>query len=294
MKIAVGIPFRASKYDAALRLCLRSLERYSTVRFDTFLLIDGSSPLERKEFDLERIRRIRPDMEIREYKAPLRGGHKQAVIDWICGHGNGYDRAFILHSDVFLYRPGLMEMMLRRLDESDGVSCHWSVPLMTAASRNRVLYAERRKALVAPRISTWLFCLDCRRLSALKKRYPLLVGYFAGHQIYRLDDRKNPLVGWIRAQPEFDAIADGHHLVMCDIGTFFRYVVDMTGQKVFVMGKAGHPELATAEYIRQPEGFVHFEQFSSHRFHSNETEVELFLRRERMILDILHSEYGDE
>lgn len=290
MKIAIGIPHLVSAHDSALRLCLLSLERYAGFEYDVFLLLDEHEPEMAREFDLERILRRHPRIRTKRYKSRDNGHCKQAIVNWVMEHEE-YDAAFFLHTDVFLYRDGLLPAMLRTVTEGGNLACFWTVPLCEVHRHFAREELMRQTVLVAPRFSTWLFCLDCARYRELAKRFSFTQGLFRGHQARSLKEHRHPLVKWLRSQPEFPIIGEGYEYIFCDIGTYFRYVTEKLGIPCHSMGITKHPDFSSMELERHPDGYVHIEQFTPVRFRQEYT-PELFAKRERMVLDVLAEEYG--
>lgn len=291
MRVAIGIPFLATAHDAALRLCLLSLERYAGLEYDLFLQIDVRNPVLAAKFDLERLVRRHPRMCVRRYKSRAMSSWKQDLVDWVTTQ-DGYDAVFILHADVFLHRGGLLPEMLGSMVDGGCMASFWTVPLLEAGLPFAAEAAKRRPRLVAPRIGTWLFCLDCAAYRKLAKRFAFSAGLFRGHDIFDLGMTEHPFVAWVRGQPEFAAVEGKYKSVFCDNGTYFRYVTDKLRLPCHSMGTDGHPVFATRDLVYRPEGFVHIEQFTPIRFRTTYPEG-MFAERERLVLRVLEDDYGE-
>lgn len=290
-KVAIGIPVLASPRDVHLRLCLASLRRYAGIAYDLFLQVDARNEAEASGFNPEWIRRAHPGVVVREVKGDGIKTHKQMLVDWLCSL-EGYAAAFVLHADLFLLRAGVLGNMLECMLACGGVGSWWSVPLLVSGRVFAVRERAREEFLFAPRISTWLFCLDCGQYRGLRRRFSFMPGLFCGNVSYALDNMKNPLVRWVRGQPDFERYGDRFRKVFCDNGVFFRYAVEKLGIRHHSLGLADHPGFSSMELEYRPEGYVHAGQFTPDTF-LNFYPEELYREREEMLRAILRREYGD-
>ena len=148
MKIAVGIPFMASIHTSALRLCLLSLYKYADFDFDVYLLVDCTNKQLAISFDENRLLSEFPKIHIRHHSRLKAGDYKQALIDWVVMSAD-CNYAIIMHSDVFLYKNGLMRLLIEPLiDDNDAVASFWLTPLVLYNSTFHANEAQKKTCLL--------------------------------------------------------------------------------------------------------------------------------------------------
>lgn len=285
-KVAIGIPFRASNKIDSLILCLASLKKYVSFKFDLFLLVDYTNDEIEQNFSIKNILEINNEIRIKYYKNNRGGLYKQCLIDWISN--KNYDYFFIMHADIFLYKENVLEKMLSDLKNTDNMLVSWKTDLLEYKSTYHI--NEEKCMLIAPRICTWLFCVNNNiykdYISNKNLDYPL----FVGHYLFDLNE-DNKYINWIKKQPNFDLIKGEHKNCFFDIGSFFRYLVDNSDAKMLSYGLEQNPSFASMDLCYRDFGFVHIEQYDPTRFNNKFYKEDLLEERTKIIKAILKEEF---
>lgn len=288
-KIAIGIPFRASDKIDALILCLASLKKYVKFDYDLFLLVDYTNENIEQNFSIKSILEINNEIRFKYYKNTRGGLYKQALIDWISDEN--YDYFFIMHADIFLYKENVLEKMLSDIRKTDNMLVSWKTNLLEYNSTYHIKEESKKSMMIAPRICTWLFCVNNNIYKKYIKENKLEYPLFVGHYWFDMNDT-NKYTEWIRTQDNYNSMKDKYTKCFFDIGTFFRFLVDNLEIKMLSYGLEQNPSFSSMDLCYREFGFVHIEQYDPTRFNNEFYKIDLLEDRTKIIKNILKKEFN--
>lgn len=290
-KIAVGIPFFASEHIEPLALCLKSLQKYTTLEYDLFILLNCSDPSQYRGFCFPEILKIADEVHVKCYCGDD-NAYKQTVIDWITDFGGGYEYMFILHSDVFLYRPGVMEHMLEALDGTDHLISYWDVPTQLFQSTFHASEDRKMEFVVGPRVSTWFMCICVEKYREFRNRCPLGHCLFLGFARNTGDQLMQCIWDWFYENcPEDWRGYMSQEKAIIDHGGIVRYYLAVGEVSGAVLGTDKNPSFDSMNLYYNPNGYVHIEQTDPNRYNDTLYTRELLRVRMKEIRELLKAEY---
>lgn len=288
-KVAIGIPFRASNKIDSLILCLASLKKYVKFEYDLFLLVDYTNDNIEQNFSIKNILELNNEIRIKYYKTTRGGLYKQALIDWISDEN--YDYFFIMHADIFLYKENVLEKMISDLRNTDSMIVSWKTDLLEYKSTYHIKEETKKCMMIAPRICTWLFCVNNKIYKNYIKENKLEYPLFAGHYWFNLNE-DNEYINWIKEQTNYDLIKKNYTKCFFDIGTFFRFLVENSDIKMISYGLEQNPSFSKMDLCYREFGFVHIEQYDPTRFNDEFYKCDLLEERSKIIKELLKKEYN--
>ena len=293
-KLAVGIPFFASKNIAPLLLCLKSLDRYSSLEYDLFILLNCSDPSQYQGFCFPEVLRIANEVHVKYYSGDD-NAYKQTLIDWIADSHFEYDYMFILHSDIFLYKNGVMERMLDALVGTDNLISYWDVPAQLFQSTYHLSESSKLTFMVAPRVRSWLMCICVEKYRKFRDNCPLAKCLFLGFAKNTGDPQMQGVWEWFYKQcskKERRYLEQGNAII--DHGGVLRYYLSIGKISGVVLGKDSNPNFDSMSLYYNPYGYVHIGQTDPNRYNDSFYSKKLLQVRMNEIKKLLNENYNIE
>lgn len=296
MSIAVGIPFFASRHIEPLILCVESIKKYSNLDINFFLLLNCSDPSQYKDFCFPDVLKHVGEIHIKHYCGDD-NMYKQVLIDWITDCKLPYEYMFIFHSDVFLYRYGVLEKMLDALKRTDSMISCWDVPAQLYKSTFHISEEERQEFLVGPRVSSWLMCIEVGKYREFRNGCnlgkQLFLGYKIDNQEFSNQDEFHEICEWFCEQTP-NCLR--HYLqkkqAIIDHGGILRYYISKGTVCAAFLGKDINPSLSSMDMFYNPYGYVHIGQTDPNRYNDKLYSAKLLEVRMNKVVDLLKNEYN--
>lgn len=294
MKIAVGIPFKASYNISAFTLCLKSMKRYCKLNYDLFILLDCSDG---DDFPYAYILKLAESMNVKYYIRPKLGELKQAITDWVTQEVGGYDYVYFMHSDVFFFKENVLENLLEPLLNHEYIASYWETPLTVYKSTFHINRGAKKEFMVAPRCSSWCMCVDLKVYEDFISKNEVDYKLFSGHHYFLFNDSGlQKYHDWIKGQPNYeeengDNRYEGYFI---DPTTFMKYYIDAGKLKGYSFGFEPNPSFNNMDFYYRESGFVHIEQFTDDRFNDQFYSKNLFELRDQKVIEVLETQYGKD
>lgn len=289
-RIALGMPFFASEHIEPLVLCLKSLQRHTSLEFDLFILLNCSDPQQYQHFCFPKILQIADEVHVKYYCGDD-NAYKQTLIDWITDSCYGYEYMFILHSDVFLYKYGVLEHMLDVLIGTENLISYWDVPTQLYQSTFHMSEDRKMEFVVAPRVSSWLMCICVEKYRQFRNQCPLGDRLFLGFKKTE-DQQMQKVWDWFFEQcPEEmrDHINQGNAII--DHGGVLRYYLYSKEISGVILGRDINPNFDSMSLYYNPYGYVHIGQTDPNRYNDSVYSKDLLRIRMQEICKILQKDY---
>lgn len=290
-KIAVGIPFFASKHIEPLILCIKSLQKYSRLKLDFFILLNCSDSSQYREMCFPKILEVVQELHVKWYCGDD-NAYKQTLVDWITDCDDQYDYMFILHSDVFLYKVNVLETMLEAIEDTDHLISCWKVPVQLFQSTFHISSDNRVEFLVAPRVSSWLMCISVEKYRKFRDYCELGKYLFLGFT-HNADQKPcNEIWQWFKDQTPEDLkhyISRGKAII--DHGGVLEYYLSIGAISGVSLGDDINPSFTSMDLYYNPYGYVHIGQMDPNRYNDTFYKKELLELRMQEIRNLLRTEY---
>ena len=289
-KIAFGIPFKASKFTQALKLCLYSIQKYaSEYDYSIYLLVDVTNWQLSSDFSEDRLKQEFPHIIIKYYRRSRTGDYTQALTDWVVSVTSA-KYAIFLHSDVYFTDCFVLAQLLQPLKQDYDVS-GWEVSFCRYESTYHISENNRKRFYIAPRICTWLFAVNCTKYRAMGE---ITQAFWLGNYHVQLLKKEpfpivvdqNDFVKWLSTDSMYTEMKKSGLTCLIDIGTFAKYFYDRGNVNFFCLGKQSNPNFDSMDIRDYHQGFIHIEQFDPERFDDKFYSSELLKLRANILNDI--------
>lgn len=290
-RIAIGIPFYASSHIEPLQLCLCSLKKYVNFPFELFVLINCSDAACREEFAISKILSIVGEMRVKYYFGDD-NSYKQTLIDWIADVKDPFQVMFVLHSDVFLYRPYTLENMLAHMLDKRALIAYWDVPLQVFRSTYHLSEDAKKEFIVSPRVSSWIMCIDVEQYRRFRARCPLGNYLFKGIALRGDIKDAADIWNWYESIcPDSIKWYFAANKAIIDHGGVMRYFIEIGEIKGASLGIDKNPNFDSMNLFYHPGGYVHIGQMDPSRYNDIFYTKALLAKRTELIAQILKDEY---
>lgn len=291
-RIAIGIPFFASKHIEPLILCLKSLQKYCRLKFDLFILLNCSDPSQYRELCFPKILETAQELYVKWYCGDD-NAYKQTLVDWIADFDCRYDYMFILHSDVFLYKENVLETMLEAIEGTEHLISCWNVPVQLFRSTYHTSPENLVEFLVAPRVSSWLMCISVKKYRNFRDHCELGKYLFLGFTHNTAQKPSNAVWQWFQEQTPDNLkhyISGGKAII--DHGGVLKYHLSIGAISSVSLGEDINPSFSSMDLYFNPYGYVHIGQMDPNRYDDIFYKKALLEARLQKIRNLLRTEYS--